>query len=263
LPSGPFNSDNRSAIFDLSSETATPIGSGTGNIEKLEGGWYRCSSTQTAVSTASGYGALILLQLDDGTASYTGDVTKGIYIYGAQLEAGSTPSSYIPTSGNTATRSADTLTAASANLPWSSDAVSIQMDGRATWSDEDDNFTVIPLLWQQDSNYRIIWYWDTRTTSEEVNFGQTYSGIFDGVDDVSANYSTGINVPFNIAGRHGSTFINGAVSGTALTANTTPTALPDLSSTDLQLAFDYMGCLKTFRMWNVDLSDEGLEEATT
>ena len=76
-------------------------------------------------------------------------------------------------------------------------------------------------------------------------------------------YTPDINVPFNIASRHGSTFINGAVDGTALTANTTPTALPDLSSTDMQIGSTFMGTIKLFRVWADDLTDEGIEEAST
>ena len=69
-------------------------------------------------------------------------------------------------------------------------------------------------------------------------------------------------MPYNIASRHGSTFINGAVDGVALTANTTPVALPDLSSTDLDLGYDYMGTINQFRVWSQDLGDTGIVDAT-
>jgi hypothetical protein len=70
-------------------------------------------------------------------------------------------------------------------------------------------------------------------------------------------------VPFNIASRHGSTFINGAVDGTALTANTTPTEIFDGSSTDLKLCQRGGPMIITkFRMWAEDIGDTGIEEAS-
>jgi hypothetical protein len=57
--------------------------------------------------------------------------------------------------------------------------------------------------------------------------------------------------------------MNGAVDGTALTADTTPTALPNLSSSTLSLGYDFMGTIAQFRMWDEDLTDTGITEAST
>jgi hypothetical protein len=72
-------------------------------------GWYRVSVSGTANANASSQTAGIYLLDSFGNSAYTGDGTSGIYIWGAQLEAGAAPTSYIPTSGAAATRAGDNL----------------------------------------------------------------------------------------------------------------------------------------------------------
>ena len=98
---------NSSAYFNLSTGTLGTVGAGaTASIVPLNNGWYRCSITATTTSTANN-GVYIQPAAVNGSASYTGDGTSGIYIWGAQLEAGSFATSYIPTTTASVVRSAD------------------------------------------------------------------------------------------------------------------------------------------------------------
>ena len=143
------------------------------------------------------------------------------------------------------------------------DPVSIGMEGRMTRESVNGSVTAMPIRWVEDGNNQIrIWH-DSSIAGNGIrwDFDQEANNV---IDQVSSGYINpfGILVPFDIASRHGSTFINGATDGVALTADTTPTALPDLSSTDLNLAYDYMGTISEFRVWDKDLGDDGIVEAT-
>ena len=84
------------ANFDLQNPTAPTAGTYTSaTITAAANGFYRITITSTL---AAGSGGSFLWLLDSGTAgrgtSYTGNGTSGIYVWGAQMELGSTATAY-------------------------------------------------------------------------------------------------------------------------------------------------------------------------
>ena len=257
--------DNSAGVwFDLTNGTVgtQQDASVIGQIADAGNGWFRCSIylTTTDSSDTSGVIRNIISKGDAQNSCDTGDT---LLIYGAQFELGKTPSSYIPTSGSTVTRAAETLTVPAANMPYSSSNMSIQMDGKITYAKENSSLNPFLIKWGAGSTYIRQAFRTDSTFTGRVWFQQRNTATDFVQESAPGSYSPGINVPFNLASRHGATFINGAIDGTALTANTTPAALPDLSSTNLELGTAFMGTISKLRMWDEDLTDSGIEEASS
>ena len=63
-----------------------------------------------------------------GFKSFAGNGTSGILVYGAQVEAGAFPTSYIPTTGSTATRAADFAQIPTSAFGYNNDSGSLVID---------------------------------------------------------------------------------------------------------------------------------------
>ena len=83
---------------------STNLVNNTQKIETFGNDWYRVSFTFTSGSSVA---LRLYIAESDNNTNYQGDGTSGVYIFGAQLEAGSYPTSYIPTNGSQVTRVAE------------------------------------------------------------------------------------------------------------------------------------------------------------
>jgi hypothetical protein len=173
------------AVFNLSNGTIASSGNGTAAVVAFPNGWYRLILT-TIPATSSGANGFNLRFHDGSTNAYIGDGTSGIYIWGAQLETGAFPTSYIPTTNSTVTRTADNVSMVGENFSsWYNQSegsihsiisLTRQMttDGSGTWTLDNGNFARGISLYHASAP-------NVRVATRDATFQQT-SGDVSSVD---------------------------------------------------------------------------------
>jgi len=165
--------------FDLSTGSIISSSVATGAITACPNGWYRISMQMTTGGAQTTYGARVIPlppSYTSGTPSYSfaGDGTSGIYLWGAQLETGSFPTSYIPTTTAAVTRSADVASITGANF--------------SSWYRQDEGTVFVERIQGPIDSTTSRRYFNINdgTTSNRIENYQTASGVSAAVSVVSA-----------------------------------------------------------------------------
>jgi hypothetical protein len=94
----------------------------SGTLTSVGNGWYR-ATVSGVLGSKTNPQFRVDIRDDSNVNSYTGNGYSGIYIWGAQLELGAFPTSYIPTVAATVTRNADAASMTGSNVTsWFSNA---------------------------------------------------------------------------------------------------------------------------------------------
>jgi len=252
----------RNATFDLSTGTVivTAGSSVTASIEPFLNGWYRCRLTATTI--AAPVPSTVQTQMYvSGSASYTGNGTSGLFFWGAQLEAGAFPTSYIPTTTATATRAADvaSITGTAFSSFYNQTEGTVFADAKVTTVAPATSLTSVFALSDGTTSNRITVYKranaDTSTRLDVSTSGSSVAFINAGTFSVSNLIAASYRVDdFAIS-------LNGLTPGTD-TLGTVPTVSRLNVGGYADSTFPLNGTIKRLTYWPVRLADPTLQAIT-
>jgi hypothetical protein len=241
--------------FTLTGSGASNPGAGiTATIAQLANGWYRCAATFTS-SAASALTVTIATSIATNGFTYAGDGVSGLFIWGAQLEAGAFATSYIPTTSSTATRAADVISFTAGDSPsWIAATSTYYAKATLLNAAVDGNN---PRLWGTGSD-----------ASSTINTGNsnTAASSYNGSSLLTGNagagtWSAGAQAAFAGDATHRAICMNAGTVGTD--ANTAGLQDKIRIGSDRGITAFANGYIKRTSYWNSRLSNANLQTLTT
>jgi hypothetical protein len=221
-------SPNLGTVFSA----ATAFGAGSsvsGGISSVGNGWYRVTLSGNAGATCTKY-ILDFFSYDGGTAVFVGDVTKGLTLFGAQLEAGAFATSYIPTTTTALTRNADAASMTGTNFSswYRADEGTLYAQGILVGGTAATFPYQAAFVGSNANNDSIGILWAANTGS--MRFGARVGGVAQADLNAGSNKSAGSS--YKVAGRYAANDFQVAVDGTLGTADTSG-SLPTITALSL------------------------------
>ena len=212
-------------------------------IENYGNGWYRCSVIGNNTN------ALAQIYVSDTDGSNTG--TGGVYLYGAQFEAGSYPTSIIPTTGAIQTRAAETCFGA----------------GTSSTFNSTEGVLYAEISGELSGTNRYITLSDS-AISDRVNIffdaSNNLKGFVNGISSISGGVA--IQETNKCAFKYKSGDIAFWVNGIEVGTSTATLSLTGLSQLSFNLTIGgnvFYGNVKDIRVFNEALTDLQLQKLTT
>jgi hypothetical protein len=207
------------ANFDiLTGVVGTSGGSQTNNtITDYGNGWYRISSTITAIGTATAQVDLVIVQAANSVRLQSWTSSASVILYGAALEVGAYATSYIPTLGAAVTRGEDDCVKSSAT------SIIGQTEGVVFFEWEYQNVgssggnIVISL---DGAGGDEIYFWVQPNGTYNFDVGDSGSGVV-GISGSMGSFGTK-KIAFAYKNNDFALYINGVLAGTD-TSGTVPT----------------------------------------
>lgn len=252
----------RYATFDLINKSVISQTGTDAKIEELNNGWLRLSFNDiTTTSTVMG-----LFLLNDSYTSgspsdnpYTGNGTSGIFVFGAQVEQGSYPTSIIKTQGSAVTRLADACNNAGNDQVINSTEGVLYAEISAL---ADDSTNRHITLSDGSNNNRLVLKYDNQS-----NVIQAFNRV-GGVETVFLSASvTDITLFSKCALKYKvndyALWIDSVEVATDTNATTFPSStLNDLKFGESGVSSNFYGNVKDVRVYNTALTDQELAALT-
>ena len=247
---------NNAVYFDLENGVVGTTYNATGEIQDFGNGWYRCTMKYTLTSSGAKF---IYLSNIDGQTSNAVQGGDSIYIYGAQLEQGSYPTSYIPTNGSSVTRSAETANG-------SGDA--------ATFNDSEGVLMAEISALADDSTNRQITFSDGTDTNRLVLKYDNQSNVIQGFNRVNGSETAFLSVSVTDITLFSKCVLKYKLNDYSLWVNgfelatDTGTVFPSSTLNDLKFGVigagsNFYGNTKQIQYYNSALTDSELEQLTS
>ena len=246
---------NGVGTFNLDTGIWTGVTFDNPNAIDFGNDWWLLSFTDTGPSFN------VIIQINNnGNVSYQGDGTSGIYIWGAMLEQGSFPTSYIKSNGSAVTRSAETATG-SGDAATFNDSEGVLMAEISALADDLSNRGI--AISDGSVNNRVTMFYTNVSNAIQVKVvvgGSNSLNSYIAISNISLHNKFALKYKQNDF----SLFVNGFELITDTSGNTFSNGtLTELAFDRGDGAEDFYGNTKQIQYYNSALTDSELEQLTS